>query len=160
MPHIIKNDTDSYIMKNGVAYGDGLNGYVIKNGIYYNYDVVFTPHYPNIGTLTDTQIRSLPYYESGAMGGWSLTDSLDNYNLFQFVLYQNVNNYYSFQNQVIVSKERLVNSEYENPIMLTIQDAHIYICNYPDELDRLRAALSIDTQNPVSGTTLVLRGIG
>lgn len=37
MPHIIKNDTDSYIMKNGVAYGDGLTGYVIKNGVYYDY---------------------------------------------------------------------------------------------------------------------------
>ena len=23
MPHIIKNDTDSYIMKNGITYGDG-----------------------------------------------------------------------------------------------------------------------------------------
>jgi len=157
MPRIIKNDTDSYIMKNGVAYGDGLNGYIIKNGIYYNYDAVFKPSYPNIGTLTDTQIRQLPYYEEGDMGTWSLTDSLDNYNLFQFVLYQNTNNYYSFQNQVIVSKERLGNS-INNPIILTIQDAHIYICNY--EVNKLRAALSIFTKYPQGGTTLVLRGIG
>ena len=158
MPHIIKNNTNSYIMKNGIAYGDGLNGYVIKNGIYYNYDVVFRPNYPKIGTLIDTHIRDLPYYENEDMGVWSLTDSLDNYNLFQFVLYQNTNNYYSFQNQVIVSKERLMNSDYWHPIIITRSDVDVYIYNYPDESDKLCAARGIDS-SPVGGDTLVLRGI-
>ena len=30
MPRIIKNDTDSYILKNGVAYGDGYPADIVQ----------------------------------------------------------------------------------------------------------------------------------
>ena len=58
MPRIIKNDTDSYIMKDGVTYGDGLNGYVIKNGIYYGY--VSTPADSSSNGISSQDSNSLP----------------------------------------------------------------------------------------------------
>ena len=144
MPRIIKNDTDSYIMKNGVTYGDGLNGYVIKDGMYYGYYIT----QGQTRVLWKTQeARAIPY--DGSYMQVSLADSLDNYSLLRLEMMYGV---------VIMSRERFNDTSADNPIVCTDED-YSDISVYMYRVSSTSIAVARSEGYPSSLVSVELRGI-
>lgn len=117
MPHIIKNDTDSYIMKNGVAYGDGLTGYIIKDGMYYGY-------MPN--PLRQNQVLLWKDYWDNLSDEYvqkTLTHALSDYNM----LHISINNTSSTTSiyltpiHIIMARNTFDSSSSDNPVVFTFK---------------------------------------
>ena len=117
MPRIIKNDADSYIMKNGVAYGDGLTGYIIKDGMYYGY--MPNPAGSTGGGLYHWNWDDLPHSNYSQ---YTTTSSLDNFNIFHIMIFNGSSSTLTQELtpiHIVMSAELFNSSNIDNPIECT-----------------------------------------